>query len=235
MVVAAQGGLLHWGVCAQDQNKCGTCGVGKCACSQGTLWNFQACLSRMCMRCYQFDDGTFESQVAPLTMSPTCPGAAADQAVVCANAAFKAIYSYGPQCIDLNVGSSLNCIEATRSAAGRPPAGSPSSPDPASDAPSTEPVVVAGGLSLGLIVGVAVGAAVLLAAAIVVATVAVRRRRQAALGAVAKSERELLSPPKPKNPSLSRTTSPTQTVASPRRGRSVVQQSILEQAVNDLV
>ncbi len=184
------------------------------------------------MRCFQFDDGTFETQVAPLTMSATCPGAQADQAVVCSGATFKPIYSYGEKCIDLGLGSSLNCIAATRAASGHPAPGSPGSPDPASSEPA---VGGGGGLSLPLVVGISVGAAVLLAAVAVVAGLVVRRRRQAALGVVAKSERELLSPPKPKNVSLSRATSPTQTVASPRRGRSAVQQNILEQAVNDLV
>jgi hypothetical protein len=92
-----------------------------------------------------------------------------------------------------------------------------------------------GGLSLGAIIGIAVGGAAVVAIAVIIAVVLVCRRRQAALGVASKSEREMLSPPKAKNPSLSRTTSPTQTVASPRRGKSAVQQNILEQAVNDLV
>ena len=86
-----------------------------------------------------------------------------------------------------------------------------------------------------MFIGVVAASGAVFCGLIALVVVCLYRRRRQALNVATKAEREFLSPPKPKNPSLSRTTSPAQTVASPRRGRSAVQQNILEQAVNDLV
>ncbi len=107
--------ILHWGVCLQDQDKCATCTSSGCSCTTGTLWKFEACQQKMCVRCFQFPNGKFETQVAPLISASSCPSATQDQAVVCSSAQFKPIYSYADRCIDFGNGAgSLNCVQAYR-------------------------------------------------------------------------------------------------------------------------
>ena len=107
-------------------------------------------------------------------------------------------------------------------------------PEPTTEQPQPQQTLYAG-LSLPVFIAIITASGVALVVLVTLAVVFCYRRRKQALDVASKAEKEFLSPPKPKNPSLSRTASPTQTVASPRRGKSAVQQKILEQAVNDLV
>lgn len=228
----AEGRLLHWGACLQDRDKCATCSSPKCACAgaSGLLWRFQACQEKMCMRCFQMDDGATVTQVGKV-LADACPSQPEAAALACQDATieYRSIYSFGTRCIDLGTGTSLNCIQAARDYAGAVENGG-----------TTEPQLFLGELSLTAFIAIMVVGGSFFVAFLVGGSILIYRyhKRKPMLDAVHKSELYPLSPPKKAAGSSSKNTSPNgpgTTSATPRKNRSVLQSQILEQAVDDLV